>query len=124
MKLCILDIAFSVCQTEDFSLIDPERPYVFPQKTRDEHSLVCPTEAVPANCIRREDGWRAFYIAGVLDFSLIGILAGISSVLADAGIGIFALSTYNTDYIFVKEEALGQAVDALSRAGYNMEEET
>ena len=59
---------------------------------------------MPKDALERDDGWRAFRIQGVLDFSLIGILSAISAVLAENHIGIFAVSTYNTDYILTKEE--------------------
>ena len=67
-------------------------------KTDEEKSLVCITSEVPENTIQRDDGWKAFCIHGVWDFSLIGILAKIATILADNGISIFAVSTYNTDY--------------------------
>ena len=70
--------------------------------------------------IRRDDGWRAFRIQGVLDFALIGILAKIASVLAENGISIFAVSTYNTDYVLVKEENYQKALDILARSGYEI----
>ena len=54
--------------------------------------------------IQRDDGWKAFRIQGVLDFSLIGILAKIAAALADNGISIFAVSTYNTDYVLIKSK--------------------
>ena len=65
--------------------------------------------------------WTAFMIEGILDFSLIGILSRIAGTLADAGIGIFAISTYNTDYILVKDENKTGAEDALRKAGYLIE---
>ena len=68
----------------------------------------------------RDDGWKAFRIQGVLDFSLIGILSKISSVLAENEIGIFAISTFNTDYILTKEENFGRAIEVLSKAGYQI----
>ena len=82
--------------------------------TDQENSLVCPTEFMPDDMIEREDGWRAFRIQGILDFSLIGILAEISSMLADHKIGIFVISTYNTDYILTKAENFERAVRVLS----------
>ena len=84
-------------------------------------SLVCPTALVPENAFSREDGWRAFRICGQLDFSLTGILAKISKKLADAGIGIFALSTYNTDYILIKEENYARALELLCSDGFDKE---
>lgn len=118
----ILSQLFSVCQVESITSEDLAAEYTFFARTDCELSLVCPSRNVPQNTLAREDGWRAFRIVGVLDFSLIGILAGISSVLADAGVGIFAVSTYNTDYVLVKEENLDRAVSALSDVGYILTE--
>ena len=81
---------------------------------------MCPTDKAPANTTDREDGWKMFRIQGVLDFSLIGILADISRILAENKIGIFVISTFNTDYILTKEENYQKALDALSRAGYKI----
>ena len=78
--------------------------FYFIGKTDEEVSLVCKTEDAPLNTIERDDGWREFRIQGVLNFSLIGILSKLSGILAEHQIGIFAVSTYNTDYILVKEE--------------------
>ena len=75
---------------------------------------------MPANVTHREDGWKAFRIEGVLDFSLIGILSKISAILAENAIGIFVVSTYNTDYVFIKKENFPQAVSALGKAGYEI----
>ena len=103
MELKVIDKEFSVCKVSDFSEIDTGQPYIFTGSTDEERSLVCPTELVPGNTIERNDGWRAFRIEGVLDFSLIGILSKISTCLAENGIGIFAISTFNTDYVLTKE---------------------
>ena len=84
----------------------------------EEKSLVCPISLVPGNTIEREDDWRAFRIEGVLDFSLIGILSKISSLLAANKIGIFAISTFNTDYILTKKEDFDKAIDVLKAEGY------
>lgn len=78
-----------------------------------EISLVCETESLPQGAIAREDGWRALMVVGPLDFSLVGILAEISSILAEERIPIFVLSTYDTDYVLVKETHLPGAVRAL-----------
>ena len=80
--------------------------------------MVCPADMVPSQTLERSNGWRAFRIRGVLDFSLIGILAPIATVLADKGIGIFTVSTYNTDYVLTKAEDFPAALDALSKSGY------
>ena len=111
---------FTVCRTADAAGIDFGAEYCFFSKTDEEFSPVCRTADVPENVLLREDGWAGFRIAGVLDFSLTGILAGIASLLAEEKIGIFAVSTYNTDYIFVKRENLPRALSALSRNGYTV----
>ncbi len=113
-----LDVKLSVCKVEDYSQTDISRPFCFTGCTDKEFSLVCPAELVPGNTAERDDGWRAFRIAGVLDFSLIGILARISDILAQNGIGLFAVSTYNTDYILTKEENFDRAIEVLGNAGY------
>lgn len=115
-----LKIPFSVCKVADYSGIDIDQPFVFTGRTDQEKSLVCPTDTVSDNTLVRDDGWRAFRICGELDFSLIGILAGISKILADNAIGIFAISTYNTDYILTKEENFDKALNVLADAGYQV----
>ena len=117
MELKPIESLFTVCQVADYSQVDLTQPFLFLGKTDQENSLVCPTDRVPPNTTRRDDGWRAFRIQGVLDFSLIGILARISTVLAENGVGLFALSTFNTDYILVKEENFSRALTVLEKAG-------
>ena len=123
MKLKVLGTVFSVCRTADLSRVDLSREFVFIGKTDEELSVVCPQDAVPEDALAREDGWRAFRVEGVLDFSLTGILARLSGTLAEAGIGLFAVSTYNTDYILVKRENLARALAALAAAGYEIDGE-
>ena len=88
MKLKKIDGEFSVCQVSDYSRVRLDARYCFIGKTDAEKSLVCLTADVPENAIARDDGWRGFHIAGVLDFALIGILSKISSILARAGYAI------------------------------------
>lgn len=118
MDIRIIDKAFSVCKLQNINGINFEDDFCFLGKTDEELSLVCATQFVPQNTTEREDGWRAFRIEGVLDFSLIGILSEISGILARAEIGIFAISTYNTDYILVKEKHFEKALDVLKTEGY------
>ena len=120
ITLEVLKTDFSVCKVTDYARIDIDQPFVFTGCTDEEKSLVCPVELVPGNTTGRDDGWKAFRICGVLDFSLIGILAGIAGVLAAERIGIFAISTYNTDYILTKEENFDRAIAALKEAGYRI----
>ena len=120
MQIEPLPYDFSVCRVADYSLVDPEKPFCFIGKTDGESSLACLTSDVPANTTAREDGWRAMRFVGVLDFSLIGILAGASAALASHGIGIFAVSTFNTDYILVKKERFPEALSCLAASGYEV----
>ena len=111
---------FSVCKVREF---DPEylrNKFCFLAVTDRENSLVCPTEIVPEKTLQREDGWRLYRIQGQLEFSLIGILAKISRVLARAGVPIFAISTFDTDYIMIKNTDEFSAVKRLEENGYNI----
>ena len=110
----------TVCKVEKETELDLSREFYFIGKTDEELSLVCREEDAPANTIARDDGWRGFRIRGILDFSLIGILSKLSGILAENKIGIFAVSTYNTDYILVKEENFGRAMNLLAEAGYTI----
>ena len=96
MKLKIINGEFSVCKVKSYEKVDLSAEFCFIGKTDEELSLVCLTENVPDNTINRDGGWRAFRIEGVLDFSLIGILAKISAVLAENEIGIFAVKCLQT----------------------------
>ena len=120
MELKRLDQKLSVCKVASVEDIDLSPDLLFIGKTDEEISVVCQTGSVPSITTEREDGWRGFRIQGVLDFSLIGILSKISGILADNGIGIFAVSTYNTDYILVKEENFERALEVLEKAGYKV----
>ena len=120
MELKKLDQKLTVCKVASVEDVDLRPEILFVGKTDEEISVVCPTESVPSNTVERDDGWRGFRIQGQLDFSLIGILSKLSGILADNGIGIFAVSTYNTDYVLVKEENFEKALKALESAGYKV----
>lgn len=120
MELERLPYRLTVCKVASMDDIDLHDDILFIGKTDEELSLVCATEKTPAKTIEREDGWRGLRIRGTLDFSLVGILSKLSSILAQSGIGLFAISTYNTDYILVKEEAFGRALEALRTEGYSV----
>lgn len=122
MKLKKLPYNFSVCKVADLSAIKLSVDFFFVGRTDEELSLVCRTEDVPENTVERDDGWRGFRIEGVLDFSLIGILSRLSTILAENKISIFAVSTYNTDYILTKAENFDRAMDVLAAAGYEVTE--
>jgi hypothetical protein len=86
-------------------------------RTRDELSIIIANARAPreAKC---ERDWRLLLVKGPLDFNLVGIIAGLSGTLAEAGVSIFALSTYDTDYVMVKQTDLDRALAALRQAGY------
>ena len=120
MELKRIEHDLTVCKVHDVLDIDMSSEFYFVGKTDEEISLVCKTEDTPAGTIEHDDGWKGFRIQGTLDFSLIGILSKLSGILADHKIGIFAVSTYNTDYILVKEENFEKALDVLAFEGYTV----
>ncbi|MBO5521024.1 MAG: ACT domain-containing protein [Eubacterium sp.] len=120
MELKTLEYNLSVCKVASLADVAISSDFFFIGKTDEEISLVCKTGDVPEKTVKRDDGWKAFRIQGELDFSLIGILSRISGILAENGIGIFAVSTYNTDYILVKEENFDRAMRVLQEQGYTV----
>ncbi len=120
MELKKMPYELSVCKARELCPEILADDFFFIGRTDEELSLVCMTEHVPLDADERDDGWKAFRIQGVLDFSLIGVLAPIATILAANQIGIFAVSTYNTDYILVKKENSDKALDVLVHAGYTV----
>lgn len=120
MEIKKLPFDFSVGKLKDLSTIDFTQAFCFVGKTDEEISLVCVTQNMPDNMIDREDGWKAFRIEGTLDFSFIGILSKITTLLAENRIAVFVISTYNTDYILTKAEQFQKALDTLGKAGYQV----
>ena len=120
MELKKLPCSLTVCKVAAPSDLDLSKAFYFIGRTDEEISLVCRTEDTPANAIERDDGWNGFRIQGVLDFSLIGILSKLSGILAEQKIGIFAVSTYNTDYILIKAENYDRAMAVLAESGYTV----
>lgn len=90
-------------------------------RTPHELSVVCPVADAPDGAVV-ERGWRALGVLGPLDFALTGVLAGIAGPLADAGVSVFAVSTYDTDYVLVRADALASAVEVLRGAGHDVDE--
>lgn len=118
MELKQLPYGLTICKVSSIKDIRIDSDFFFISRTDEEISLVCRTEDTPANATVRDDGWRGFRIQGTLDFSQIGILSKLSGILAQNEIGLFAVSTYNTDYILVKEENFEKAMKALADAEY------
>lgn len=120
LTMSVLAGNFGVCRLDSGSGIPEwalESDFFSITRTSDELSIVCPEVNVPENVIC-ERGWKGLKVEGFLDFGLTGILAGISAVLAGKEVSIFAVSTYDTDYILVKGKDLETAVEALEEAGY------
>ncbi|CAN5522027.1 ACT domain-containing protein [soil metagenome] len=122
LRLSVLEDRFAVCRLEPDSEVPSwaaEAEFFSVTYTPSELSIVCTEQNVPEE-VRREDGWRALGIEGPLDFSLIGILASIVTPLAEASVSIFATSTYNTDYVLVREDQLDLALAALRDHGHEI----
>jgi hypothetical protein len=122
LTLKLLNERYSVCKLDKNTTIPiwPMKGNFFSiTKTEDELSIVCLQENIPDD-IKCEKDWRILKVEGPLDFSLVGILASISSLMAEAQISIFALSTYDTDYILVKENKIEAAINTLSKNNYHV----
>lgn len=118
MNLQIIPGSFAVCRLAEGALIPANDGFWFLSHTDEELSLVCRSESVPESAQRIEDGWRMFRVCGTLEFSLTGVLAELSRVLAEARISIFAVSTYDTDYLLVKADQFARATAALRASGH------
>ena len=120
LSLDFLDGTFAVCRLAPDSPVPvwaDGGPFVSVTRTAAELSVVCPQHLVPDGT-RHEPGWRCLRLAGPIDFSLTGVLVALLVPLADAGVGVFALSTFDTDYVLVKAAYAEHAADALRRAGH------
>lgn len=120
IPLMIMPARYAVCKlAQDAPFPDWARPgdLLALVRTSDELSVVCLERYVPPE-VKAESGWRVIQVQGPLDFSYVGVLASIAEPLAQAGVSIFAISTFDTDYILVKENSLDQAVEALNLAGF------
>jgi hypothetical protein len=122
LSLQLLPQDLAICR------LDPERPvpedlkeapFYSVTKTADEFSVVCPQSAVPEEA-KVERGWKALKVEGPLDFATTGVLADLTKWLAEANISVFALSTYDTDYLLIRNTDVPAAVSALRAAGHNV----
>lgn len=122
LKIKLLQGTYAVCQiedTENFLSYFDEKDFFSVTKTEDEISVVMLQDKISSD-VKAEKDWRILKVEGTLDFSLIGILAKISDILAKNQISIFVISTFNTDYILVKEEKVEKAILVLSEDGYEI----
>jgi hypothetical protein len=124
LKLRLLPGTFAVCRLEPDAALPAwalAGDLVSITRTPDELSIVCPESLVP-NGILAEKSWRCIKIRGPLPFSMTGILASLVNPLAEAGVSLFAFSTYDTDYVLVKDATLERARTVLTKAGHSLEE--
>ena len=123
LNLIVVDGTFAICRLGGGSPIPPwatAGPFFSITRTADELSVVCRQDAVPEG-ITCEQGWRCLRVAGTMPFSVIGVLASLTAPLVEAGISVFAISTFDTDYLLVKAEDLNRAVDVLRRRGHTIQ---
>ena len=122
LRIRLLQGTYAVCQIKDTENIlncFDEKEFFSITKTEDEISVVMLQDKI-SNDVKAEKDWRILKVEDTLDFSLIGILAKISGILAKNSISIFVISTFNTDYILVKEEKIEKAMTVLSEEGYEI----
>lgn len=120
-SLDIFPDSFAICRLEPDTPI-PEwahGDFLSITRTQEEHSIVCPQDRVP-DAVRSEKDWRCLRVAGKLDFSLVGVIASLTGPLADAGIGVFVVSSFDRDFLLVRDADLGRAVEVLEGAGHRI----
>jgi hypothetical protein len=123
LKLIALDGLFAVCKLAQDSPIPPwatAGSFFSITRTSDELSLVCTEAVVPAG-VQCERGWRCLRVAGTMPFSLVGVLASLVMPLAEAGISVFVISTFDTDYLLVKEQDFENAVAVFRQPGHTIQ---
>ena len=123
LPLSVLGVPVSVCQLDAHAMVPDwadRGSFVSITRTSEELSIVCPAEVVPAG-VRQSRGWRVLRVEGSFDFSETGVLTSIAGPLAEAGISMLAVCTYDTDYVLVKEADLAGAIDVLKRAGHGIQ---
>jgi hypothetical protein len=122
LKFRQLPIAFTVCRLPpDAPVPAPTTAALFNSITRtaDELSIVCPIDQAPQNG-KCESPWTCFQLEGPFSFALTGVLASFLTPLAQRGVPIFAISTFDTDYVLVKEEHADSALESLKAAGHEL----
>lgn len=121
IKLKVIGGTFSICRLPPKAPIPmwaTQNSFYSISKTEDELSIVCPSDCVPKE-VRKETDWELIKVEGPLDFALTGILNSLTKPLAEAKISIFAVSTFDTDYLLVKKENLETAIKALENQGFH-----
>jgi hypothetical protein len=122
LRLVTLDDLFAVCKLgaeESVPSWALSGRFCSMTRTPDELSIVCPDDLIPKG-VEASRGWRLFRVDGKLDFDLVGVVSSLTSALAEVGISVFVISTYDTDYIFMKEESVDRGIAALRRRGHEI----
>jgi hypothetical protein len=120
LTLLLLPDTFAICRLEPAEPIPAwavSEHFFSVTRSDEELSVVCREEAVPAG-VRCVKGWRCLCVAGTLDLALVGVLASLSAPLADAGVGLFAVSTFDTDYLLIRNTDVARALAAFQEAGH------
>ncbi len=120
MKIKVIDNILSVSKIETLKNVDFNQNFIFLAKTDEEISIVHDKDYKLDNVIEESNYWRCFRVEEQLDFDLIGIIKRISTLLANNNIPIFVVSTYNTDYVLVKEENFAKTLDILEKNNYEI----
>lgn len=122
LTLTVLEKNYAICKLPPTAVIPDwahQGEFYSVTKTADELSIVCSQEYV-GDIKDIDKGWRIFKIEGKLDFSLLGIIASLSSVLAKEGVSVLVISTFDTDYILVKEDNLEKSINLLVQARHTV----
>ena len=116
MKLCLLSGSFAVCRLEPGAAVPgwATGHFVSITRTAEELSIVCDQSHVPDG-IQAEPGWRCFRVAGKVDFSMVGVIAELTRVLAEAEVSVFVVSSYDTDFVLVRDADVSKSIEALRR---------
>lgn len=125
LTLSVLPEAFGLCRLASSAEIPSwatEGSFFSITKTPEELSIVCPMASMPRGILAQR-GWRCLKVHGPLDFNQIGVLRSLAGPLAQAGVSLFAVSTYDTDYLLVRERDLPKAIEALRSVGHRVNEE-
>ena len=123
LTLSVFPQTFAICRLHPDGVIPPWAligDFVSLTRTREELSIVCPQENVPADA-QAERGWLCLKVEGPFDFSVSGVHASLALPLAEANISVLAIATYETDYLLVRENDLDTAISALEGAGHTLQ---
>lgn len=121
LTLDLLDGRYAICRLDPGEVVPAwawTGPLASVTRTLSELSIVCADAAVPATLEHVERGWCALRVAGPLDFGMVGVMARLTAPLAEAGVSVLALATFDTDYLLVRQPDLSRSIAALGAAGH------